>query len=74
MKKRVAAVLGLALLAGCEAGSPTMNAEVAGPAFDGGVMFGSGHRSGDSTSTTTTQSGNADTQQQSGGVMFGSGH
>lgn len=71
MKTRLAAVLGMGLLAGCEAAGPTISAEAAGPALDGGVMFGSGHRSG--SDSTTTQS-DAATQATSGGVMFGSGN
>lgn len=69
MRKCVSVVLGLALLAGCEAAAPTSSAEVEGPSLDGGVMFGSGHSSGsDSTSQNSTAT------QENGGGMFGSGH
>ena len=71
MKKRFAVMLGMGLMAGCGGSSPTITAEASGPALDGGVIFGSGHRS-DSTSTTT-QNNNA-TTQASGGVIFGSGN
>jgi hypothetical protein len=69
MRKRVAAVIGLAFVAGCESVAPTLSVEAAGPSLDGGVVFGSGHRS----DSTTTGNNNA-TTQESGGVVFGSGH
>lgn len=74
MKTRMAAIVGGALmLAGCGT-HPTISAEAAAPAQDGGVMFGSGHRSGtDSDSTSTGQNDNAPVQTE-GGVIFGSGH
>ncbi len=68
MRKRVAAVLGLALLAGCEAAAPTASAETEGPSLTGGVIFGSGNRS------DSTANDNITSQEDSGGVGFGSGY
>lgn len=78
MKKRIAAVLSVVLLAGCEA-APTINASGAGESRDGGVIFGSGNRAGsDSTGTTTTsatgENTNATTGDGRGGLILGSGH
>ena len=79
MKKRVAAVLVLVALAGCEA-TPTISADGVHGSRDGGVIFGSGNRSGsDSTSTTTTTStgentGATTSDDGRGGVIFGSGN
>ena len=42
------------------------------PSFDGGVGFGSGHRSDTTTKTTTTTTDT--TALEGGGVGFGSGH
>jgi len=74
MKQLIAAaVVAVTLaLAGCES-SPTITAEVAGPLHDGGVIFGSGHRSSSDSTSTSTQSTDATTQER-GGVIFGSGH
>lgn len=74
MKKRIVAVAAVALLGGCES-APTISAEPSVPSLDGGVIFGSGHRSGsDSTGTsaTSTTSENATTQEERGGVILGS--
>jgi hypothetical protein len=78
MKKRVAAVLVLVCVAGCE-GTPTISADGVRGSQDGGVIFGSGNRSGsDSTGTTTTSTGEntgATTSDDGrGGVIFGSGN
>jgi hypothetical protein len=80
MTKRIMAVMAIALLAGCDS-APTISAGAAGPLHDGGVVFGSGHRSGsgsDTTGTSTTsatgENENATTQEERGGVVFGSGH
>lgn len=76
MTKRIVAVAAVALLAGCDS-APTITAEASVPSLDGGVIFGSGHRSGsDSTSITSTTGENEDatTQTERGGVIFGSGN
>ena len=73
MTKRIAAVLGVLVLAGCEA-APTISAEGVGESQDGGVIFGSGNRAGsdstgtNNTTTTSTEDG------RGGGVIFGSGN
>lgn len=48
----------------------------AGPAFDGGVGFGGGHRSDSTTVTTTSGDSVAEdgTVTAQGGVGFGGGH
>lgn len=74
MNKRFAAVLGLGLLAGCSVESPTASAEAGAASLNGGVMFGSGHRSDSDSTSTGNENSNATTQDASGGVMFGSGH
>jgi uncharacterized protein YcfL len=73
MRKRVAAVVAVTLLVGCES-TPTISAEVEGPSLDGGVIFGSGHRSDSTSASTASQSTDATTQEERGGVIFGSGH
>ena len=77
MKKRVAAVLVLVGMAGCEA-TPTISADGVRGSQDGGVIFGSGNRSGsDSTSTTTStgeNTGATTSDDGRGGVIFGSGN
>lgn len=57
---------------GCDS-SPTIPAEAARPFHDGGVIFGSGHRSYSDSTNAGTQSNDATTQER-GGVIFGSGH
>ena len=76
MKKGMAGLLAIVLLAGCES-VPTSTTEGAGASQNGGVIFGSGNGAGsDSTATTTTASGdtNATTEEDRGGVIFGSGN
>jgi len=65
MRKRIAAVLGLVLMAACESTPTTTRAEAAGAALNGGVVFGSGNRS-DSTANDNTARG--------GGLVVGSGN
>lgn len=68
MRKRIAATVLLAALAACgrQGGSNITAPEEA--LLDGGVVFGSGHKSDTTTATTNA------TAQQAGGVGFGSGH
>jgi hypothetical protein len=78
MKKRIvlatAALLGMAA---CDS-APTISADGTTGSLDGGVIFGSGNRSGsDSTSAAAASNGeNADatTEEGRGGVVFGSGN
>lgn len=74
MNKRFAVVLGLGLLAGCGVESPTASAEAGDASLNGGVMFGSGHRSDSDSTAAADENNDATTQEASGGVMFGSGH
>lgn len=68
MKKRVATAAILATLAACGGGGGSEITAPEGALLNGGVGFGSGHRS---DTTTTTQNATA---QEDGGVGFGSGH
>jgi hypothetical protein len=71
MKKRVAAVLAVVVLAGCEA-APTISAEGVGESRDGGVILGSGNRAGSDSTVTNTNTTSTDDGR--GGVIFGSGN
>jgi hypothetical protein len=68
MKQRIATVVTLATLAACGGQGGVEITTPEGALLDGGVGFGSGHRS---DTTTTTQNATA---QEGGGVGFGSGH
>lgn len=71
MKKRVSSAAVLAILATLAACGGKGASEITAPEqalLDGGVGFGSGHRSDTTTATTNA------TAQEGGGVMFGSGH
>jgi hypothetical protein len=73
--------LALALISGAVAGcgeTPTLSADAARAAFDGGHTLGSGHRQSDSTTTTaaaaTTTTAGDSTGAERGGHTLGSGH
>jgi hypothetical protein len=67
----------LAVVAGCDTDT-TISADAAAVSLNGGVIFGSGHRSDNDTTSTstssTTESADTTTQTGRGGVIFGSGH
>jgi hypothetical protein len=71
MKRPFSIAAVLATLAACGGEGGTEITAPAKPSLDGGVGFGSGHRS-DTTAITTTTTDT--TSQRGGGVGFGSGH
>lgn len=79
MRKRIVVLATAAALGvgACDS-APTISAEGVSGSRDGGVIFGSGNRSGsDSTNASATSNGeNADatTEESRGGVVLGSGN
>lgn len=73
MTRRIVAVAAIALMGGCDS-TPTSSVENLGALHSGGVIFGSGHRSDSTTTSTTSENDEATAQEERGGVIFGSGH
>lgn len=78
MKIRIALPVALVLAVAITACGDQPTASTVAPAaasYDGGLMLGSGHRSGsDSTGTTTTTQFTSSDSTNRGGLMLGSGH